>query len=79
MNEIERFQTARVHLAQSYADAAARLAQAVKDDPAGGAWSHFSACVAAWHALCEVDAMLRAQVIAGDPIDDFHREGAGGD
>lgn len=75
---IERFQAARAHLARSYADAAARLAQAVKDDPASNAWSHFSACVASWHALCEVDAILRAHVFAGDPIDDFHREGAGG-
>ena len=76
MTTIENLQAARVFLAQTYANTAARLAQAVKDDPTLNHWGSFTACSAAWNVLCDIDDNMRAFVFAGDPIDDFHRAGA---
>lgn len=76
MSDVERFQATRMHLAQVYADTAAKLAQAVKDNPAANAWGEYKACQIAWGALVNIENTLRAAVMAGDPIDDFYREGA---
>lgn len=44
MTDVERFQAARAHLAQVYADTAAKLAEAVKADPGANLWSEMTAC-----------------------------------
>jgi len=76
VTDVERFQASRVYLAQVYADTAAKLAQAASDNPAANLWLKMSACSTAWNALVEIDYMWRASVVAGDPIDDYYREGA---
>jgi hypothetical protein len=73
---VERFQSARTYLAQVYADTAAKLAQAAKDDPGADLRTKYKACRTAWNALVDIENALRASVLAGDPIDDFHRGGA---
>jgi hypothetical protein len=75
VNDIERFQQSRAYLAQVYAVIAAKLAQAVKDDPTANLWAEYRSCQIAWGALVDIENTLRASVLAGDPIDDFYREG----
>ena len=76
MTAIEDLQAARVHLAQVYVDAAVRLAKAAKTDPLSNLRGHFTACTVAWRALCDIDNGIQRLTFAGDPIDDFYREGA---
>lgn len=73
MITIEALQDCRAYRAKVYADAAARLAEAVVSDPAGPHWDRYESCRAAWNVLCAVDNRIRAFVIAGDPIDDYYR------
>lgn len=77
--DVERFQSARTYLAGVYADTAANLAQAVKDDPTVNLWAKYEACRTAWNALIDIENVLRACVFAGDVIDEFYREGAADD
>jgi len=76
VTDVERFQAARTHVAQVYADTAAKLAGTVKNDPTAHLYGEYLACQAAWGALVDIENALRASVLAGDPIDDFYREGA---
>jgi hypothetical protein len=78
-DDVERFRASRIYLAGVYADCAAKLAEAVKDDPAANARGEYQACQIAWGALVDVENALRASVLAGDVIDDYYREGATGD
>lgn len=70
LSDVERFQSARVYLAQVYADTAA------KDAPGADLRTKYEACQTAWNALVDIENALRASVLAGDPIDDFYRGGA---
>lgn len=74
VTDVERFQSARTYLAGVYADTAAKLAQAVKDDPVANLWGEYESCRTAWNALVDIENVLRASVFAGDSIDDFYRE-----
>jgi len=76
MTNVERFQAARTHVAQVYADTAAKLAETVKNDPTVHMYGEYLACQAAWGALVDVENALRASVMTGDVIDDYYREGA---
>lgn len=74
MSNLEQFQKARVYLAGLYRDKAAGLAEAVASDPAGSHYGAFTACQIAWGALVDIENAIRAEVLAGDPIDDFYRQ-----
>jgi hypothetical protein len=54
------------------------LAEAVKNNPSTNARGEYQACQIAWGALVDIENALRASVMAGDPIDDYYREGAPG-
>lgn len=64
MTDVERFQAARIHLAQVYATTATKLLDAVIDNPAGNLWGQYGACRTAWNALVDVENALRASVFA---------------
>lgn len=76
MGTIEGFQASRVHVAQVYADRAAKLAEAVKSDPLTNARGEYQACRIVWGALVDIENALRASILVGDVIDDYYREGA---
>ena len=74
MSNLEGFQKARVYLADLYRDKAAMLAQAVTANPAGDHRGAFTACQIAWGALVDIENAIRAEVFAGDVIDDYYRQ-----
>jgi hypothetical protein len=73
MPMIEALRDCRKLRAELYAEAAARLAEAVMKDPFGILYREHVACSQAWNQLITADNALRAYVMAGDPIDDYHR------
>lgn len=76
MSNLDGFRNARVHLAGLYRDKATELAEAVCTDPAGNHYGAFTACSIAWGALVDIENAIRAEVLAGDPIDNYYRRGA---
>lgn len=72
MSNLEGFQKARAYLAGLYREKAAELAAAVKANPAGDHRSAFTACQIAWGALVDIENAIRAEVLAGDAIDDYY-------
>lgn len=76
MTDVERFRLARIHLAQVYATTAMKLLDAVTSAPAGNLWGEYEACRTAWNALIDIEKAMQVSIMAGDPIDDFHRERA---
>lgn len=74
MSNLEGFQKARVYLAGLYRDKATELAEAVSTDPAGNHYGAFTACSIARGALVDIENAIRAEVLAGDAIDDYYRQ-----
>lgn len=74
MSKLDQFRKARVYLAGLYSEKAAALAEAVAGDQAGDHRGAFTACQIAWGALVDIENAIRAEIIAGDAIDDFHRQ-----
>lgn len=64
---------ARARAARWYAVCANRLADALERKPGAEPYLLINQCKEAWNSLVEADRSVRAAVMAGDPIDDYHR------